>query len=413
MKLNVTFWLASSALVLGAGCGSSSSDKDDAAGGNSGGSPVYTQPGSLAGSLALASESLENAIPNPSAAAAALRHAMALTVGEFDSFDVGYNPGGACVDDNDTPKSYLGKVLDPEYDCDDFTPTVFARFKEEIQIVELLSAELEFEDNRIVAGEFSITTTWEEGDMVAKLVLSGETSDLDSDEFDTRIVVSGSFRDPDTDEESRSFEGQEVFFRSRGNIINLLMYEDDRELSLALVDGDGGGDNEPGPALRWSHFYLNTQTGETRYEYNSVQEGGASLESNMLLVDANGAGFLFHAYSANVRDNDSGSEVPATSYYAIEAPQGKDSESMTVTTHHTAGDGYQAVVCVDAEELDATEDACAEDEGFSLTAWDALADLYTWDNRDDLWENVVKAGGELKDRTHHFTNKDSFFSVRE
>ena len=80
---------------LAVGCGSSSSSDDPASGANpGGGSPAYQQPNTLVGTLALATEALEGALPNPNAASASLHPAFRLLAGDFDSFDTGHNPGG-------------------------------------------------------------------------------------------------------------------------------------------------------------------------------------------------------------------------------------------------------------------------------------------------------------------------------
>ena len=348
----------------------------------------------IAASLETAKSELRSALPNPQASTemALLQDKGFYALELVEHTDYGENmdylglPGGCGRGDGEgwaenSPRDYLYYAMDPDYACtednnvvsredepDEFAPTVFARFEEELFIVEFIQDIVTMQNNVIIPDTY--TGTFEmEGHTV---VISIEVEDYGAnDHFDSKFTAIGSPQGSD-----EVFIYSRVFVKFSEGITRLSLFDDCRNASDNL-----GCEEEHGNNIGWSYFSHNSNNGKLVYEYSSLQENGRSELQRIFRGADTQATTLAHFM--DISDNDA--DFDEYMVVLAHGTEGSDSDELSVSMYLTNETHfYNRENCIDANNLNETESNLCSGSP-ALDASDTIENsALNWSNRNAI-----------------------------
>lgn len=262
--------------------------------------------------------------------------ALAATNDWIDTFTDLKRPGDGSAADG-APRRYVNDILDDEYEADDFSPTVFGRFGQEIEVLEIIGAQVPFTDGVPDTGSHNITAEFCDGDSCSTQTFTAVIAAAsDTTNFDVTITLAAI--------------GWKAALRNNDSAVNLVSVEHDSTTERSI-----------------SKLFWNKSTGKMRYDFIAKQNSGTTVEVHRLLIASDGGqGYIGHIYEDN-----NGSH-----YVAISAPTGSSSTEMSVSFEkaNSGNDFAKQVFCVNTSTGNAsTNAACA---GAALPAGD-IVDIRT------------------------------------
>jgi hypothetical protein len=381
----------------------------------------------IGGAVTTAKTALSSALPSPQGALSTTDFIglRAPHVGYAVAMEGLMLPGGCARHESgdpvNAPRDYLLRSIDPDYACDEdgnvvngaenpeeFAPTVFARFNEEIFALSVVSSIVNMNNNVIIPGTYP-----GEVDMgFGPLPLTAVATNFDGGEiFDTKLAVTITCAEsgcPEFGEESMLPSGwvrprdtsvvlakANLFLKLSDNKIHLKMYEDCR------IEGEGCMD---GGRLGWSDFRYDLTTNALSYEYASVQSGGSTGELQRIYRPANSlVTTLAHKYSVD------GGDFTVLVHGAQGASSTELSVSMLLETTKDGGFEYDATVCVNAETFAETAAEACDGAPTPFNAGTSSTDSgLTWANSGALFNAVI--GADEAAITNTFSDVLDFWS---
>lgn len=225
---------------------------------------------------------------------------------------------------NISPADYVTDLFNPSYVVDDFGPTPFGRFTQELEILEIIAEQVPFSNGAPAVGTHSITTTV--GDDQQEVTFSFVVAASTNANFDVVFSI---------DEDFLQYYGA---MRNTAAEINYI--------GLEAEEADRGG---------MSILFWDRTTGKLRYDFVAKQATGPTIELHRMFVEETG-GMTHVAHVYKVAGNEH--------KVVVAAPAGSSSTEFSVSFEKedtNAGDDIAAqTYCVNASDGEAdTNAACA------------------------------------------------------
>ena len=247
------------------------------------------------------------------------------------------NPG--CTGANVSMKDYTLSVLDSDYECDDFSPTVFGRFSQTMKVLEVIGSQVAISNGVPAVGTHSVTTEVDQGNGLEEVTFNVVITAVSSNaNFDVKVYVADL--------------GWTGFIKNRDNVVNFIATE------------DKGSSSKSFDSLFW-----NKTTGEMTYTYGNDHQDANNGELQKMVINSTGASRIGH-YIFNA-----GNEVRLVADF----PQGDDT-AIAGLDFLTTGDA--GTFCVDVADMTAGHactppDAAAWTTGVLAELTDTPASLLT------------------------------------
>lgn len=370
----------------------------------------------IAASLETAKSELKSALPNPQASSemALLQDKgfYALELDEHTNYGEDMNylalPGGCGRGDEETewaensPRDYLYSAMDPDYGCTEdgevvsredepgeFGPTVFARFEEELFVIETVQNLVSMRNNVIIPDTY--TDVIEVEGFNARLTLEVVDYD-DNNQFDSKMIAKGT----DPDDEDMVFIYSTLFVKFSNGITRLALFDDCRDMESLGCDEEG---KQPG--VSWSYFSYDSNNGKLVYEFGTLSEE-EFVELQRVFRDADtDETTLAHYVSVNV-------EKVALVFGAEGANSSQLSASLYLEGEDPGSNVYSGEVCIDAEDLslvDGTTGLCSGSRDDLDAEKSKTEQGLVWEKAADLIELLF--GDELEKVGEYFSDFSS------
>ncbi|ASD64357.1 hypothetical protein [Bdellovibrio bacteriovorus] len=290
-------------------------------GGGSGSSPSTTNP--LANLSSDITTHMSSAIPTTSASLAqgVIRPKAAAA---WDTQTTHMKRPG-CSEAAASLKQFTLDLLDSDYECDDYTPSIFGRFSQTMVILQVVGDNIDFENGAPKMGMHTFTEDVPVEGGTFPVDFSVTVAAVTSDYFDVKINVTG------TASGETMISGNTIYFKNRNNQTNIIASEDN-------------GDNR----LSWDVLYWNRSTGAMTYTYASRDEDTSAAEVQKIVIQATGESRVGHSMH-NAGDN---------VFFTADFANGADSTEGTVGFRQSGMNLITGEFCVDVSDLSAVGGVC-------------------------------------------------------
>ncbi len=219
-----------------------------------------------------------------------------------------------------SPAEYVTDLLNPSYLVDDFGPTPFGRFTQELEVLQIIAEQVPFSNGAPAIGSHSITTTV--GDDQEEVTFTFVVEASTNSNFDVVFSI---------DEQFLQYYGA---MRNTAAEINYI--------GIEAEDADRGG---------MSILFWDRTSGKLRYDFVAKQATGPTIELHRMFVEETGGmTHLAHVYKESDREHK----------VVIAAPAGQSSTEFSVLfekddTSIGDTDNFTAqTFCVDTDDGEAS-----------------------------------------------------------
>jgi len=162
---------------------------------------------------------------------------------------------------------YFDSLFDQDYEVEGFGPTIFGRFGQELEVLEIIAAQVPFTNGAPTVGTHNVTTAV--GDSQEQVTFEVVVTDAAADNFDVVLTIATPF-------------AWKAAMRNQNNQVNIISSE---------IDGTDGS---------VSMLFWNKTTGKLRYDFFAKQADGTLLEVHRLFIEeTGGASYAAHIYETS------------------------------------------------------------------------------------------------------------------
>lgn len=276
-----------------------------------------------------------------------------------------YSPG--CTQNNQSLKSYLHSVLDPEYKCGDFAPTSFGRFSQSLKVLSVVGAQVPFANGAPAVGTHKVKTTINVEGQSQEVSFDVVVTSVTSDNFDVKLTITSPI----------NFV---AFMKNRNNVANIVSIE--TEMDGVTVKSRG-----------IDILYWNKSTGALTYAYASRKDSNGEIQK--LVITADGKARIGH-YVINQGGN---------VHLLVDLPAASKSTSASIGFEQTGSAIDATHFCATVSTMAASSGACGG--AIDITNWRTGAvQSLTGSSVENLLATVFGGAGsdsEILAKTPNFT----------